>query len=101
MAFVKVAKVSGIPSGVVLGFEVNGKKVAVANVGGKFYAFEDRCTHMGGRLSKGLLMGSNIMCPLHAATFDVTTGKVVTAPATAPVGTFAVRVEGDDILVDL
>jgi 3-phenylpropionate/trans-cinnamate dioxygenase ferredoxin subunit len=84
-----------------LGYEVEGRKIAIANVGGKFYAFEDRCTHAGGRLSKGLLMGSQAMCPLHAAAFDVTTGKVVSPPATAPVSTYRVKVEGDEIFVDL
>ncbi len=101
MAWTKVAKVAGVPSGLMMGYEVGGKKVALANVGGRLYAFEDRCTHMGGRLSKGLLMGSNVMCPLHAAAFDVATGKAVTPPATAPVRTYLVKVEGDDVLVDL
>ncbi|HUL61770.1 MAG TPA: non-heme iron oxygenase ferredoxin subunit [Methanocella sp.] len=101
MAWMKVAKVGGIPSGFMRGYEVAGKKVAVANVGDRLYAFEDRCTHAGGKLSKGLLMGGHVMCPLHAAAFDVATGKVVAAPATAPVSTYPVKVEGDDVLVDL
>ncbi|HEY3272673.1 MAG TPA: non-heme iron oxygenase ferredoxin subunit [Methanocella sp.] len=101
MAFVKVAKASGVPAGVVLGYEVDGKSVAVVNVGGKFYAFEDHCSHLGAKLSKGLLMGNVIICPLHGSQFDVTTGQKVYGPAHGPIKTYPVTAEGDDILVDL
>jgi 3-phenylpropionate/trans-cinnamate dioxygenase ferredoxin subunit len=42
-----------------------------------------------------------IECPRHGATFDVTTGAALTLPAVVPVATFAVRMVGDDIYVDL
>jgi 3-phenylpropionate/trans-cinnamate dioxygenase ferredoxin component len=101
MAFVKVAKASGIPAGVVLGYEVEGKKVAVVSLGGKFYAFENHCSHRGAELSKGLLMGNVVVCPLHGSQFDVTTGQKIYGPAPVPIKTFLVKVEGDDVLVDL
>ncbi|HTX44346.1 MAG TPA: Rieske 2Fe-2S domain-containing protein, partial [Methanocella sp.] len=84
MAFVKVAKAPGLPGGVALGFVVDGKKVAVANVNGKFYAFEDHCSHRGGLLSKGLLEGNAVVCPLHGSQFDVTTGMKIYGPAPGP-----------------
>ncbi len=101
MAFVKVAKASGVPAGVVLGYEVEGKKVAVVNLGGKFYAFENHCSHRGAELSKGLLMGNVVVCPLHGSQFDVTTGQKIYGPAPGPIKTYPVKVEGDDVLVDL
>jgi nitrite reductase/ring-hydroxylating ferredoxin subunit len=101
MAFVKVAKVLDVPAGIVLGCEADGKSIAVANVDGKFFAFEDYCPHVGARLSKGLLMGNLVICPLHGSQFDVTTGQKVYGPAHRPVMTYTVKVEGDDILVDL
>jgi 3-phenylpropionate/trans-cinnamate dioxygenase ferredoxin component len=101
MAFVKVAKASGIPAGVVLGYEVDGKKVAVVNLGGKFFAFENHCSHRGAELSKGLLMGNVVVCPLHGSQFDVTTGQKIYGPAPGPIKTYPVKVEGDDVLVDL
>jgi 3-phenylpropionate/trans-cinnamate dioxygenase ferredoxin subunit len=101
MAFVKVAKASGAPAGIVLGYEIDGRKVAVANMGGKFYAFEDHCSHRGAQLSKGLLMGNVVVCPLHGSQFDVTTGLKIYGPAHGPIKTYPVKVEGDDVLVDL
>jgi 3-phenylpropionate/trans-cinnamate dioxygenase ferredoxin component len=101
MAFVKVAKAPGIPAGVVLGYEVDGKKVGIANLGGKFYAFENHCSHRGAELSKGLLMGNVVVCPLHGSQFDVTTGQKIYGPAPGPIKIYAVKVEGDDVFVDL
>jgi nitrite reductase/ring-hydroxylating ferredoxin subunit len=101
MAFVKVAKASGVPAGVVLGYEVDGRKVAVVNLGGKFFAFDNHCSHRGAELSKGLLEGNVVVCPLHGSQFDVATGQKIYGPASGPIKTFPVKVEGDDILVDL
>jgi len=101
MAFVKVAKASGVPAGVVLGYEVDGKSVAVVNLGGKFFSFEDHCPHRGAKLSKGLLTDNVVICPLHGSQFDVITGEKIYGPAHGPVRTYPVKVEGGDILVDL
>ena len=101
MAFVKVAKASGLPAGVALGYVVDGTKVAVANVNGKLYAFEDLCSHAGAKLSTGLLMGNMVMCFAHGAQFDLETGKPLTMVAHDPIKIYPVKVEGDDILVEL
>jgi nitrite reductase/ring-hydroxylating ferredoxin subunit len=55
--------------------------VTVANVDGKFYAFLDRCPHMNAALHNGVLKGKVLTCPLHYATFDVTTGKKLSEPS--------------------
>ena len=99
--YTKVARVSDVPAGTVKGFVVDGRKIAIANSGSKLYAFEDRCSHAGAPLSSGLLLGSMIMCIAHGAQFDLDTGKPLTMVARDPIKTFAVRAEGDDILVDL
>ena len=101
MAFIKVAKASGVPEGVVLGYDVDGKSVALVSTGGKFHAFEDHCPHRGAKLSKGLLMGNVVVCPLHGSQFDVITGLKIYGPANGPIKTFPVKTEGDDVLVDL
>lgn len=99
--FVKVAKMADVAAGTIRGYVVGDKKVAIANASGKFYAFEDRCAHAGAKLSTGLLLGNMIMCIAHGAQFDLETGKPLTMMAHDPIKVFPVKVEGDDILVQL
>ena len=99
--FVTVAKTDDIPAGETRTCAVNGKELAVCNVGGTFYAIDDVCTHDGGPLGEGYLEGDQIECPRHGARFDVKTGKALTLPAVMPVNAYPVRVEGDDVQVEL
>jgi 3-phenylpropionate/trans-cinnamate dioxygenase ferredoxin subunit len=96
-----VAKKSEIAQGTTRRVDVDGQNVLLCNVDGDIYAIEDVCTHDGGALDQGELMGERIMCPRHGAFFDVRTGDALTLPAIFPVQTFKVRVEGEDIFVDL
>jgi nitrite reductase/ring-hydroxylating ferredoxin subunit len=82
--FVEVAKVNEIPDGKMKHFEVDGKEVLIANVGGKFYAISDRCGHMNALLSMGNLAGTTVTCPFHGSNFDVVTGKKLTEPILTP-----------------
>lgn len=101
MAFQRVAAVSDIPPGVSKVYEVGDKVVAVCNVSGDLYAIEDVCTHDGASFGQGELDGCEIECPRHGARFDVRDGSATELPAVVPVDTFPVRVEGDDIEVDV
>jgi 3-phenylpropionate/trans-cinnamate dioxygenase ferredoxin subunit len=98
--FHPVAKRDEIPPGTTKKVTVDGVELLLCNVDGDVYAIEDVCTHDGGPLDQGELQGCRIMCPRHGAMFDVTTGAALTPPAVVPVGTYPVRVEGDDVLVD-
>lgn len=82
------------PGQVVL-VHVKGEPVAVCNLDGEFYAVHDRCTHAGGPLNQGRLDGTNLICPWHDSCFDVTTGAATCGPATRPVKTYRVILEGD------
>ena len=97
--FVTVAKVGEIPPGGVKVVRLEDQSVAVFHVDGAYYAMDDVCTHDGGPLAEGFLEGDIIECPRHGAKFDVRTGAVVCLPATAPVPTYAVKIEGEDIKV--
>ena len=99
--FVKVAKADEIAPGQGKRVEVNGKKIALFNVEGAFYATDDSCTHRGGPLSEGVLDGKEVTCPWHGATFDVTTGEVLGPPAPEGVSRYNVRLEGDNIEVEI
>lgn len=101
MAFVKVGKVSDVPSGTAKVYEVGDRAVAVCNVDGELYGIDDVCTHDEGSLDQGELEGFEIECPRHGARFDVRTGEVKALPAVLPVDTFSVRVQGDDIEVEV
>jgi uncharacterized protein YbjT (DUF2867 family)/nitrite reductase/ring-hydroxylating ferredoxin subunit len=70
-------------------------EAAVFNVGGTFCATQDKCTHRQGPLSKGKLDGSTVTCPLHGSQFNVCTGEVLRGPATDPLKTYRVIVDGD------
>ena len=79
--FVKVAKTDEIAAGQGKMVEVSGKKIALFNVEGSFYAIDDTCTHRGGPLSEGSLDGKEVTCPWHGAIYDVTSGEVLSPPA--------------------
>ena len=72
----KVCKTSDIANGTMKGFTANQKQILVANVEGRFYAVDAICTHYNGYLPKGKLDKNIVICPVHGAQFDVTTGKV-------------------------
>ena len=99
--FVKVAKSGDISPGQSKLVEVSGKKIALFNVEGSFYAIDDTCTHRGGPLSEGVLEGKQVTCPWHGAIYDVTTGEVLSPPAPQGVARSNVRVEGSDIEVEV
>ena len=99
--FVKIAKSDDIQPGQGKMVEVGGKKIALFNVDGGFYAIDDTCTHRGGPLSDGELNGKEVTCPWHGATFDVTTGQVLRPPAPKEVSGYNIRVEGGDIEVEI
>jgi 3-phenylpropionate/trans-cinnamate dioxygenase ferredoxin subunit len=97
--FVRVASRSEIPPGGKKLVEVDGRAIAVFDVGGEFYAIDDVCTHDGGPLAEGDLEGYEIRCPRHGARFDVRTGKALCLPAFEPVATHNVEVRGNDVYV--
>ena len=98
--FVRVAAASDIPPGEMTIVELEGQEIAVANLNGEFVAFQNECTHRGGPLGEGILMGDVVECPFHAGQFNVRTGEVVSAPPSEPIATFAVQLEGDDVKVE-
>ena len=97
--FQTVGKASEIADGEVRAFDVGDRAVAVAQSAGNWYAFDDTCTHLGCSLADGEVDGTMIICSCHGSEFDMESGEVIQGPATDPVDTFDVQVEGDDIQV--
>lgn len=99
--FVAVAKADAVSPGNVIRVEANGICLALYNLDGTFYATEEICSHAHASLAEGFIIDDTIECPLHGACFSIRTGEALSAPATDPVITYPVRVEGDDVLVGI
>lgn len=99
--YVKVARVSDIAHNSVKGLKVNGQEIAVVNLGGQFFAVSDICSHAHCNLSDGDIEGEQIWCPCHGSEFNVKTGAVKSGPAQEDIASYSVRVEGNDILVEI
>jgi nitrite reductase/ring-hydroxylating ferredoxin subunit len=76
MASVKLSVKKGdLQEGKPVGVEANGRKVMLALMAGKVYAIDSVCSHRGGPLEQGKIEGNMVVCPWHAARYDVATGK--------------------------
>jgi 3-phenylpropionate/trans-cinnamate dioxygenase ferredoxin subunit len=75
------------------------ERVLLCNFDGTYYAVDSVCTHENGRLHRGLFYKSEVVCPLHGASFDVRTGEVITPPAPKGLTVYPVKVEGGDIFI--
>jgi 3-phenylpropionate/trans-cinnamate dioxygenase ferredoxin subunit len=94
-------RASAIPPGALAVVEITGKRIALANVDGVFYAFDDECTHEQCSLAEGGLEGAKVICPCHGAEFDVRTGEVLAPPAKTPLRIYPVRVANDAVEIDV
>jgi 3-phenylpropionate/trans-cinnamate dioxygenase ferredoxin subunit len=101
MEFVKVGKAADVPPGTTKSYEIGDRAVMVGNVNGKYYAVDDVCTHDEGALGDGDLDDHEIECPRHGARFDIRTGEVKSLPAVVGIDTFSLRVEGEDIEIEV
>lgn len=97
-SFVDVAEASSLSPGQGRSIEVQGRRLALFNVGGKFFAIDDTCPHRGGPLGAGWLEGCQVYCPLHGWAFDVTNGNCDVRPD-RPVATHQVIVRADRVWV--
>lgn len=88
------------PNGMVV-VDVRGVRVAIANVQGVYYAFDDECTHEQCSLAEGDLAGTTVTCMCHGAEFDVRTGAVLAPPAVEPVRVYRTRVDGDALYIEI
>jgi ferredoxin-NADP reductase/nitrite reductase/ring-hydroxylating ferredoxin subunit len=97
--FVKVSETMDIPPSHMIEIQVDGEKICLVNVEGKFYAIGSICTHEGGPLADGTLEGYEIECPWHGSKFDVRTGEVKNPPASEPEPRYEVKVDGTNLLI--
>jgi 3-phenylpropionate/trans-cinnamate dioxygenase ferredoxin component len=104
MGLVSVCRPDDVPEGEVRRFEVDGHEIAVVNLGEDgFRAVGDVCSHAYYFLHEGEVDVdfATIECPKHGSTFDLDTGKPRSLPATQPVPVYNVKVEGDEVKVEI
>jgi 3-phenylpropionate/trans-cinnamate dioxygenase ferredoxin component len=101
MSFTRACSLSELPEEGVLAVEIDGTPVAVVRTGDDVYAMRDVCSHAEVALSEGDVYNHTIECWLHGSCFDLRTGKPTNPPATQPVPTYPVKIEGDDVYVSL
>ncbi len=97
----RVARLSELPEEGAVRVQVGSTPVCLARSGGEVFAVNDVCSHADVSLSEGDVEDGTVECWLHGSRFDLRTGRPTGLPATKPVATYAVTIEGDDVHVDL
>jgi 3-phenylpropionate/trans-cinnamate dioxygenase ferredoxin subunit len=101
---ISVCKLADLPAGEMRLVDADGRKIGVFHCAdGELYAIEDRCSHDDGPLAEGEFDSGacTVECPRHGSLFDIRTGKPKTLPAYRPVNTFDVRVDDDEVKLEL
>ena len=113
--FVEVSRIGELEDGTMKEVLAQGREILLARVGDKYYAADNRCPHMRGKLSQGKLEGTVVTCPLHGSRFDLRDGQVVrwlkgsglvsmigkALKSPRPLAIYNVKVEDDRILIEI
>jgi 3-phenylpropionate/trans-cinnamate dioxygenase ferredoxin subunit len=97
--FTAIARTADIPPRKTLCVELSGREILICHIAEGFFAVDNICSHAAEKLNNGRLKGHRILCPLHGAAFDVRDGSALSRPATVPLRTYPLRVEGENILI--
>lgn len=98
---IRIAHIEEIHRNEMKQFNVRGLEILLVNAGGRFYAVENRCPHMGYPLYFGSLEGTTLTCGFHSARFDITTGKPLNRVTDKSLRTFKLTVKDSQLLVEL
>ena len=100
--WVRIAYCRDIPLREGRAVKIHNREIAIFNLGERFLAVENRCPHKGGPLADGIVSGATVVCPLHAWSMSLETGKGVNGPSTLScVEAFRTRLEGGVVLLEL
>ena len=101
MAWHKVAVKADVGEGEVIEVKVGEESIALYLIDGHYYATSNICTHAYALMHEGYVEGMTIECPLHQAIFDIQTGEALEGPVEDPLQTFPVKVDGDDVFLEI
>ena len=97
--FVRAASLDDVPPNALLGVEIDGRRVCLANADGRIYAFADNCTHRDFPMHSGELDDGEVECAWHGAKFEIDSGRATRLPAVKPLQTYPVKIEDGAIWV--
>lgn len=101
-----IGKLEEFPQGSIKEVGIQGKNYALSNIDGMLFAIDGRCTHAGGKISNGRLVGKIVTCPRHGAQFDVTNGKNLKKPwipfaKASDLKSYKVSIDGENVLIEI
>jgi nitrite reductase/ring-hydroxylating ferredoxin subunit len=99
--FVKLCEKNLLGVGELRSFKVKGREILVANVEGKIFCLDGRCTHAGAPLAEGTLFGEVLTCPWHYSQFNVTSGTVIRGPADKLLKSYSIKINENFVFIDL
>ena len=100
--FATAIRTNEVALGGITAVDVNGRRIAVTNIGGTYHAFDDECTHEQCSLAEyGEIAGTTLTCTCHGSEFDVATGSVLAPPAQTPLTVYRTLVEGDVLKIEV
>ena len=99
--WIKACSIEQIKEGQLFGFQNDEKKILLANQKGKIFATDLICTHAEADLSTGFLSEEGVRCPLHLSVFNLQDGKPQNLPAENPLKTYNVKIDQNEIYVEV
>jgi 3-phenylpropionate/trans-cinnamate dioxygenase ferredoxin component len=99
--WVKACIVSKVERGELYSFDYDNKKILLSNLDGKIYATDRICTHAEADLSTGMLNEEGIRCPLHLSVFNLQNGKPLNPPAEESLKTYNVKIDKNEVYVEV
>jgi 3-phenylpropionate/trans-cinnamate dioxygenase ferredoxin subunit len=97
---VPVAHVDALPPGTMLMVQVDATDILLVNQDG-LHALQGICSHEYFELDKGFLTGDSVTCALHLSRFDLASGEALDPPAELPLARYPIRVEDDQLVLEL
>lgn len=93
--------ISELESGGKCAIDFNESKILVVKIGDNIYAVDGICSHQYSDLSMGFMSGEIVTCPLHLSQFDLKTGEALSLPATEPLKSYKVKIQGTNVFVEV
>ena len=99
--WIKACNKNEVGNGELFSFDHQEKKILLANLDGKFFATDRICTHAEADLSTGMLSEEGVRCPLHLSVFNLESGKPQNPPAENPLKTYNIKINENEIFVEV